>query len=182
MMKKLDKNALIAGVLLLLNFRLWLITAGLGSATELITNAVADINIILPVAATLIAGLLVVTRRRILAVIGLAVLAVYYAYATFPTITGSNFDWVKDMCLFVAIVLAAVCIFFGDNNSVVFQVLRGLAITGVVVWWYFTYLPAIAEDTYVSMDKIDAIFTILRNDFLALGLGFAAVAKFEAAE
>ena len=177
--KKLDKKALIAGVLLLLNVRLWLITASFGSATELLTNIIADNSIILPVAATLIGGILIVIRRRIPVVIGLAVLAVYYAITTFPQITGGNFDWVKDFCLFLALVLGAVCVFFADNDSFVFQILRGLAVAGVVIWWYFTYLPAIAEDVYASMDKVESTILIIRNDLLALGLGFAVTAMFE---
>ena len=180
MLKKLDKKALIAGVLLLLNVRLWLITAGFGSATELLTSIIADNSIILPVAAALIAGILVVIRRRIIAVIGLAVLAVYYLIATIPTITGSNFDWVKEICLVVAIALAAVCIFFGDNDGMVFQILRGIAIAGVIIWWYFTYLPGIAEDVYVAMDKLEATILIIRNDLLALAVAFAATVKLEA--
>ena len=180
MLKKLDKNALIAGVLLLLNVRLWLVTAGFGSATELLTSIMADNSIILPVIAALIAGLALVIRRRIVAVIGLAILAIYYAIATFPTITGSNFDWVKEICLLIAIVLAAICIFFGDNDSFAFKIMRGLAIAGVVIWWFFTYLPGIAEDIYVSMDRVEAVILIARNDLLALGLAFACVVKFDA--
>ena len=179
MLKKLDKKALIAGVLLLLNVRLWLVTVGFGSATELLTNAMADNSIILPVIAILIAGLALVIRRRLIAVIGLIVLAVYYATVAFPAITGSNFDWVKEVCLFVAIVLAAICIFFGDNDSMIFQILRGLAIAGVIIWWFFTYLPGIAEDVYVAMDKIEGVILVIRNDLLALGVGFACAAKFE---
>ena len=179
MLKKLDKKALIAGVLLLLNVRLWLVTAGFGSATELLTNIMADKSIILPVIFTLICGLALVIRRRIIAVIGLVIFAVYYATVAFPAITGSNFDWVKEVCLFVAVVLAAVCIFFADNDSMVFQILRGLAIAGVVIWWFFTYLPGIAEDVYVSMDKLEGTILIIRNDLLALGLGLAAAVKFE---
>ena len=179
MLKKLDKKALIAGVLLLLNVRLWLVTAGFGSATELLTSIMADTNVVLPVIAILIAGLALVIRRRIVAVIGLIIFAVIYAVITLPTITGSNFDWVKEVCLLLAIILAAVCIFFGDNNTMVFNILRGLAVAGVIIWWYFTYLPGIAEDVYVSMDKVEALITILRNDLLALGVGFAAVVKFD---
>ena len=183
MNKVLDKKALIGGILLLISARLWLIPISMTGATTSLTNIIADPGAALFAAAVAIAGVTLMTRKRIIAVIGLVILAVYYAYALFTNPdTFANLSWVKDVCRLAAIVLAAVCIFFADNDGVIFQILRGLAIAFVVIWWFFTYLPNVAEDIYTSMDTLEAVIAIIGDDLFMIGLGLAAASTFEACD
>lgn len=176
--KILDKKALIAGVLLLLSARLWLIKVSLGGGSASLTDIIADPSTAMLIGAVAIAGVALLFRRRVIAFIGLAILAAYYAYS----LLGASFEglsWVKEVCFAAGIALAAICILFAGNNGAIFQILRGLAIAAIVAWWFFTYLPGIAEDTYASMETLEAIGVILRNDLIMVGLALAAASTLE---
>ena len=177
--KTLDKKALIAGVLLLVSVRLWLVPISLGGGSASLTNIIADPSSAMLAGAVAIAGITLLFRKRIIAVIGLIVLAAYFAYTL---VTGNAFEtlaWVKEVCFIAGIILAAIGIFFADSDNAFIQILRGLAIAAFIAWWFFTYLPGIAEDTYASMETLEAIIGMLRNDLLVIGLSLAAASTFE---
>ena len=139
--KKLDYKAAIAGALLLLNVVLWFVQNcvdyaiadggfwGVGGIVQNLTVVLAEPMNWLFLLAMVIAGILLLTRRRVAAVIGLFVLVAYFVYSMKPwDMFALKFDTIA---LVLAIALTAVVVGASDGKS---KSVRWMAIIPIIVF------------------------------------------------
>ena len=185
--KRLDSKAVGAGVLLLLNMVLWFVQTGLsyaiadggfwgvGGMVQNFTVVLSEPEVFLFLLALLVAAITLLTRKRAAAIVGLLVLAAYFAYALMPGFSSDITVWLAPACRVLGIVFVAIAIACSNSAEGAHKVVCGIAVTLVLAAWLLGIVFNIIDGSLAGSAFPVMAVSLLRGLLLSGGLVLAAL-------